>query len=305
MREKITVIGSLNYDIVLKIPRLPECGETLPADSAVFSPGGKGANQAVQAAKLGVPVQMVGCVGDDGHGQILLEAARRYGVDTEHVRRCKEPTGMGIINAMEDGSVFACIVRGANFAVKKEDIDQAKEILKDTFLAVLQMEIPQEINCYAIEKAKEWGCKVLLNAAPAEEIPLDYLKMCDIIVLNEVEAGFYLKTDVKNEKDARKGAALLAETCGSDIIITLGKTGAVVSEGGKVTFIPSRKVEAIETTGAGDSFIGGVGYALKSGKSLTDACRFATCCSAVTVCRMGAQDAMPFLEEVMELEKQR
>ena len=98
---------------------------------------------------------------------------------------------------------------------------------------------------------------------------------------------------------------MLAETCGSDIIITLGKTGAVVSEGGKVTFIPSRKVEAIETTGAGDSFIGGVGYALKSGKSLTDACRFATCCSAVTVCRMGAQDAMPFLEEVMELEKQR
>ena len=302
MRDKITVIGSLNYDIVLKIPRLPECGEALPADDAAFSPGGKGANQAVQAAKLGVPVRMVGCVGKDSHGDDLLEAARRYGVDTEHVRRCEEPTGMGLINAVEDGSVFACIVRGANFAVTKEDIDRAKEILKDTFLVILQMEIPQEINQYAIEKAKEWGCKVLLNAAPAREIPLDYLKMCDIIVLNEVEAGFYLKTDVKNEEDARKGAALLAELCGTDIIITLGKAGAVVSEDGKVTFIPSRRVEAIETTGAGDSFIGGVGYALKNGKSLTDACRFAACCSAVTVCRMGAQDSMPFLEEVMEPE---
>lgn len=302
MRDKITVIGSLNYDIVLKIPRLPECGETLPADDAAFSPGGKGANQAVQAAKLGVPVHMVGCVGTDGHGEVLLEAARKYGVDTAHVRRCKEPTGMGIINAMKDGSVFACIVRGANFAVTKEDIDGAKQILKESFLVILQMEIPQEINRYAIEKAKEAGCRVLLNAAPAEEIPLDYLKMCDIIVLNEVEAGFYLKTDVKNEEDARKGAALLAETCGADIIITLGKAGAVVTEDGKVTFIPSRRVEAIETTGAGDSFIGGVGYALQIGRSLTDACKFAACCSAVTVCRLGAQDSMPFLEEVMELE---
>lgn len=302
MRDKITVIGSLNYDIVLKIPRLPECGETLPADDAAFSPGGKGANQAVQAAKLGVPVHMVGCVGTDGHGEVLLEAARKYGVDTAHVRRCKEPTGMGIINAMKDGSVFACIVRGANFAVTKEDIDGAKQILKESFLVILQMEIPQEINRYAIEKAKEAGCRVLLNAAPAEEIPLDYLKMCDIIVLNEVEAGFYLKTDVKNEEDARKGAALLAETCGADIIITLGKAGAVVSEDGKVTFIPSRRVEAIETTGAGDSFIGGVGYALQIGRSLTDACKFAACCSAVTVCRLGAQDSMPFLKEVMELE---
>lgn len=302
MRDKITVIGSLNYDIVLKIPRLPECGETLPADDAAFSPGGKGANQAVQAAKLGVPVHMVGCVGTDGHGEVLLEAARKYGVDTAHVRRCKEPTGMGIINAMKDGSVFACIVRGANFAVTKEDIDGAKQILKESFLVILQMEIPQEINRYAIEKAKEAGCRVLLNAAPAEEIPLDYLKMCDIIVLNEVEAGFYLKTDVKNEEDARKGAALLAETCGADIIITLGKAGAVVTEDGKVTFIPSRRVEAIETTGAGDSFIGGVGYALQIGRSLTDACKFAACCSAVTVCRLGAQDSMPFLKEVMELE---
>ncbi len=301
MRDKITVVGSLNYDIVLKIPRLPECGETLPADDAAFSPGGKGANQAVQAAKLGVPVHMVGCVGTDAHGDVLLEAACKYGVDTAHVRRCGEPTGMGVINAMEDGSVFACIVRGANFAVTKEDIDRAEEILKETFLVVLQMEIPQEINGYAIKKAKECGCRVLLNAAPAEEIPLDYLQMCDIIVLNEVEAGFYLNTDVKNEEDARKGAALLAEKYGTDIIITLGKAGAVVSEQGDITFIPANKVEAIETTGAGDSFIGGVGYALRNGQSLTDACKFAACCSAVTVCRLGAQDSMPFLEEVGKL----
>ena len=298
MRDKITVIGSLNYDIVVKIPRLPKLGENLLADETVFSAGGKGANQAVQASKLGVPVYMVGCVGEDAHGDFLLEAAEKYGVNTEHVRRCSEHTGMGLINALEDGSVFASIVRGANFAMAKEDIDKAQELLKETYLVILQMEIPQEINEYAIKKAKECGCKVLLNAAPAAEIPLDYLKMCDIIVVNEVEAGFYLKADVKNEEEARKGIAALAKAYETDIIITLGKAGAVVSEQGSVSFIPSHKVQAIETTGAGDSFIGGIGYALLNGQSLTKACEFATCCSAVTVCRLGAQDSMPFREEV-------
>ncbi len=298
MRDKITVIGSLNYDIVVKIPRLPKLGENLLADETVFSAGGKGANQAVQASKLGVPVYMVGCVGEDAHGDFLLEAAEKYGVNTEYVRRCSEHTGMGLINALKDGSVFASIVRGANFAMAKEDIDKAQELLKETYLVILQMEIPQEINEYAIEKAKECGCKVLLNAAPAAEIPLDYLKMCDIIVVNEVEAGFYLKADVKNEEEARKGIAALAKAYETDIIITLGKAGAVVSEQGSVSFIPSHKVQAIETTGAGDSFIGAVGYALLNGQSLTKACGFATCCSAVTVCRLGAQDSMPFLREV-------
>lgn len=300
MRDKIVVIGSLNYDIVLKIPRLPECGETLPADDAAFSAGGKGANQAVQASKLGVPVYMVGSVGEDAHGDSLLEAAHKYGVHTDYIRRCPQPTGMGVINAMGDGSVFACIVRGANFAVTREDIDKAEDILKEAFLVILQMEIPQTINTYAIQKAKEAGCKVLLNAAPAEEIPQEYLKLCDIIVVNEVEAGFYLKSEVKSVKEAQEGAASLANTYGTDVIITLGKAGAVVSEKGSITFIPSKKVDAIETTGAGDSFIGGIGYALLNGKSLTDACKFATCCSAITVCRLGAQDSMPFLKEIQE-----
>lgn len=300
MRDKITVIGSMNYDIVLKIPRLPECGETLPADDAAFSAGGKGANQAVQASKLGVPVYMVGCVGTDAHGDFLLESAHKYEVNTDYIRRCSEPTGMGVINAMEDGSVFACIVRGANFAITKEDIDRAEAILKETYLVILQMEIPQEINEYAIKKAKEYGCKVLLNAAPAAEMSIEYLKLCDIIVVNEVEAGFYLKSDVKSVEDAEKGAALLSETYERDIIITLGKTGAVVSESSNVEFIPSHKVNAVETTGAGDSFIGGIGYALLNGQSLMDACKFATCCSAVTVCRLGAQDSMPFIDEIKQ-----
>lgn len=299
MRDTITVIGSLNYDVILKISRLPMAGETLPAESAKCSAGGKGANQAVQAAKLGIKTYMVGCVGEDAHGDYLLQTAGKYGLDITYVRRTDVPTGMGVVNAVEDGSVFACIDRGANFAVTKADIDAAEPALRESAIVILQMEIPQEINEYAIEKAKEFGCKVLLNAAPAAEIPERYLRMCDILVVNEVEAAFYLKTDLTSIDQAKEGAARLAENYGTDVIVTLGKAGSVVSDGGRLSFIPAREVKAIETTGAGDSFIGGVGYALIQGMSLTEACAFATACSAVTVCRLGAQDSMPTLAEVI------
>ena len=300
MRDKIIVIGSLNYDIILKLPRLPQCGETLPAHSATFSAGGKGANQAVQASKLGVDTYMVGCVGTDSHGDYLLETAKKYHLNTDYIRRVEEPSGMGIVNTMEDGSVFATIVKGANFAMKKEDVDRAEELLKEAAIVILQMEIPQDINEYAIDKAKECGAKVLMNAAPAAPISDEYLRKCDILVVNEVEAGYYLGKEITNEEQAREGAKLFHERYGSDIIITLGKLGSVVCENGEISFLPSKKVDAIETTGAGDSFIGGVGYSLLNGMTLTQACRFATCCSAITVCRLGAQDSMATLDEVDE-----
>lgn len=299
MRDKIVVIGSLNYDIILKSSRLPERGETMPVNNASFSAGGKGANQAVQAAKLGVPAYLVGCVGEDAQGAYLLQTASTYGVNTERVSMVSDvSSGMGVISALDDGSVFASIVRGANYAVTKEHIDAAEPLLREAAIVILQMEIPAEINAYAIQKAKACGCKVILNAAPAMEMPERYLQMCDIIVVNEVEAAFYLKTELSSIDEAEKGAAKLAGSYDADIIITLGKAGAVVSDDGNITFLPAKEVEAIETTGAGDSFIGGVGYALMEGMSLTDACKFATACSAITVCRLGAQDSMPVLKEV-------
>ena len=299
MRNKIVVIGSLNYDIILKSQRLPELGETMPVDQASFSAGGKGANQAVQAAKLGVPTYMVGCVGNDAQGDFLLHNAEKYGVDTTFIRKVAEPSGMGVVNALEDGSVYASIVRGANYAVTQADIDAVQELMCEAAIVILQMEIPPEINEYAVAKAKACGCKVLLNAAPA--VPSQILGECDIVVVNEVEAAFYLGKEISDVEQARAGAAQLAERYRCDIILTLGKSGAVVCEKGEISFIPSRKVDAIESTGAGDSFIGGTSYALMKGMSLTEACEFATCCSAITVCRLGAQDSMPTLEEVRSL----
>ena len=301
MKDKITVIGSLNYDIILKVKRLPEKGETMTAESAGFSAGGKGANQAVQAAKPGIPTYMVGCVGKDSMGDYLIETAKRHGVCTDHIRRSDENTGMGMVQALEDGSVYAVIARGANYSVSREDVDNAKDLLKESSSLILQMEIPQEVNEYAIRTAGECGCRVIMNAAPAAKISDDALSMCDIVAVNEVEAAFYCGTPVDSVEKAKSEIAGLCARYGNSWIFTLGASGSVLSDGKKTEFIPSMKVKAVETTGAGDSYIGGFAYALQSGKDFFDAGKFATCCSAVTVCRVGAQDSMPVLKEAMEI----
>ena len=298
MNKKITVIGSLNYDVILKIPRLPFKGETLTANGATFSAGGKGANQAVQAAKLKTPTYMVGCVGTDASADFLVNTAKEYGVNVDYIRKVPGSSGMGVIYAVEDGSVYACIVRGANFEVTKEDVDNAMPILKESGVCILQNEIPVEIIAYAIDKAKEAGCTVVLNAAPAIELPEECLSKVDILVVNEVEAEFYCHEKIDSVEKAKTEIKKMAEKYNNNVIFTLGKDGAVAYENGTIEFIPAMKVDAIETTGAGDSYIGAVSHSIIEGKSLIEACKFATKCSAITVCRMGAQPSMPTLEDV-------
>ena len=298
MNKKITVIGSLNYDVILKIPRLPFKGETLTANGAAFSAGGKGANQAVQAAKLKTPTYMVGCVGTDASADFLVNTAKEYGVNVDYIRKVPGSSGMGVINAVEDGSVYACIVRGANFEVTKEDVDNAMPILKESGVCILQNEIPVEIIAYAIDKAKEAGCIVVLNAAPAIELPEECLSKVDILVVNEVEAEFYCHEKIDSVEKAKTEIKKMAEKYNNNVIFTLGKDGAVAYENGTIEFIPAMKVDAIETTGAGDSYIGAVSHSIIEGKSLIEACKFATKCSAITVCRMGAQPSMPTLEDL-------
>ena len=298
MKDKITVIGSLNYDIILKISRLPYKGETLPANDAAYSAGGKGANQAVQAAKLHTPTYMVGCVGTDAAADFLVSTAKQYGVNTDYIRKVPGSSGMGIINAIDDGSVFACIVRGANYEITKQDIDHAMPALKESKVCILQNEIPVEMIEYAIDKAKEAGCIVVLNAAPAIELEDEYLAKADILVVNEVEAAFYCKTEIDSIEKAKEEIKKIAEKYGNNVIFTLGKDGAVVYEDSKIEVIPSMKVDAVETTGAGDSYVGAVSHSIVKGLGLGEACKFATKCSAVTVCRYGAQPSMPTLEEI-------
>ena len=299
MRNKVLVVGSMNYDIILKAKRLPEEGETMPVSGCTFAAGGKGANQAVQAAKLGLETYFVGCVGTDPMGDFLYNTAAEYGLHTEYIRRTSAPTGLGLVHALEDGSVHASIVRGANFEITREDIDAVEPLMDETGIVILQMEIPLEINRYVIDKAKAHGCKVLLNAAPAEPFEKEYLAKCDILVVNEVEAAFYADRTAVSLSEGCAMADEMAAELHNTVVITMGSEGAAVSDGNRHEEIPSMKVNAVETTGAGDSFIGGITYAVMNGMDIMEACRFATRCSAITVTRPGAQNSMPVLSEVL------
>jgi len=298
MRNKVIVIGSLNYDIILNLPRLPKRGETLPALGASHVAGGKGANQAVQAAKLGVESYMAGCVGDDAMGSHLIQTARKYGVKTDYIKIVSGESGMGIVNAVQSGEVYATIVRGANFKVTKAEVDAIKPLMKEAEIVILQLEIPIEVVTYAIAAAKEMGCKVLLNAAPAVEIPEKYLTMCDVIIVNEIEASFYLKREITSIQEAIEGGDDMARQWNADCIITLGAAGSIVAYDSMSKVIPANKVNAIDTTGAGDSFIGALSYGLIQDMTIVEACEFAASCSAITVCGIGAQSSMPYLVDL-------
>lgn len=297
VKKQITVIGSLNYDMILKVKRLPYEGETMAAEGVSMAAGGKGSNQAAQAAKLGIPTYLIGAVGNDSMGEFLIAEAKKYGIITDRIKVVEGSTGLGIVNALEDGSVHATIVRGANYELTKEDIDKNMDLLRSSGVIILQNEILPETNKYIMEIARDLDCKVILNAAPAEELDQEHLAMCDIVVVNEVEASFYCGREIKDVNSAMD-AITISRELGNTWVFTLGSQGSLVAGGNRCEFIPSHHVRAIETTGAGDSYIGALGYALCEGMDPFDGGRFATCCSAITVCGIGAQQSMPTLEQV-------
>lgn len=301
MENKVVVIGSLNYDIILKQERMPVIGETYAADSVTYCGGGKGANQAVQAAKLGVPTYMVGCVGDDMMGDFLRKSAEGYGLHTDYLRTTRNNSGMSVAHVLRDGELNATIVQGANGDVTVEDVEKLDGFLREGDIAVFQLEIPIPIVEYAIRFCKERGCRIVLNAAPVAPVSEDVLKLVDFFVANEGEAGYYAGTEIQDVETAKREAKRMSDHWGNTCIFTLGKAGSVACQGGHCEMVPSKKVEAVETTGAGDSFIGGFCYSILQGKDVFEAIRFATCCSAKTVCKIGGQPAMPTLEELSDI----
>lgn len=297
---KIVVIGSLNFDIITKQKRLPQIGETLTCDSISFCGGGKGANQAVQAAKLGIPTYMIGAVGRDLFGDELMKRLSRYQVDTTYVSQVESPTGMGLVNALEDGKVVATISTGANFSVTTEMIDQAKELIAQSKMVILQLELPVEIVVYAAKLAKKNHNYVILNAAPAKPLPEEIWQYIDCLVVNEPEASFYSGVEIVDRETAIKHNRQLLNRVRDLLIVTLGESGSIVFQGEHAYQIEPYQVTAIETTGAGDSYIGAFAVRKLLGDSPEKAAQYASFVSSMTVKGVGAQGAMPTLEEVME-----
>ena len=298
-KEYICVIGSLNYDIIIKQKRLPQMGETYTADSITYSGGGKGANQAVQCAKLGYPTVMVGKVGEDSFGDKLLKNLNEYGVDCTCVKRSSLDTGVGIVHALEDGAVYATIITGANFDMKKQEIDELEELIKNSKVLVLQLEIPVEIVEYILDQAKAWGVYTILNAAPAKEISREALRKVSCLIVNETEASFYAGAEITDLAGVEANREKLEALCPGTIIVTLGAKGSVLLEQGNVTPVESVKAEYVaETTGAGDSYIGAFAYGMCKGMESGEACRFASRVSSLTVQKIGAQEGMPYFNEL-------
>ena len=202
MKNKILTVGSLNYDIFLTVSRFPEEGESMIAEEATFSSGGKGANQAVQAAKLGLDVYMAGAVGKDGNGEYLRKTVSSFGVNTDFIVEKDVPTGLGVVTTRRDGAVKITVLKGANFALEEKDLEGLRTILPDISYMILQMEIPTAIDEFLLDMAKEYGIKVVLNAAPPAPFKDESFKKADIVVFNETEAMYYLGYPLKDLRDA-------------------------------------------------------------------------------------------------------
>ncbi len=295
----MVVFGSLNMDLVVRVPRMPRAGETLSAHGFLTNPGGKGANQAVACARQGGKVLMVGRVGDDGFGAQLRTAIVAQGVNAAGVATTPG-VSTGVAMIMVDDAAQNCIavVPGANASVAIEDAEALRFRLADAGLLLLQLEVPMASVLRAAGIAKEAGCPVLLNPAPAQALPEGLWPLLDILVLNETEAQLLSGLSVVDVRNAVDAAALLLRRGPRDVIVTLGEQGVVWASLAGVRHFEARKVQAVDTTAAGDTFIGALGALLVEGRSMEEALAHAIRAAAICVTRAGAQASMPSREEV-------
>jgi ribokinase len=299
MLVDIVVIGSLNTDLVTKAPRLPRPGETLAGSAFQVVPGGKGANQAVAAARLGAEVAMVGRVGEDVFGPRLLAGLADHGVNIQHVQRDKEaPTGTATIIVDESGENAIVIVPGANGRVAPGDVDAAQALLSEARLLILQFEIPLPTVEYAMDVAARHELKIILNPAPAHPAPVALLRKADIVVLNEIEAQAMTGTNVVDTDSAAAARQALQQRGEQATVVTVGERGAFLATAEGTLHVPAPRVEVVDTTAAGDAFVGGLAVSLLRRASLHAAVRYATCVGALTVTKFGAQTSLPSATDV-------
>ncbi|XEC95293.1 ribokinase [Paenibacillus tarimensis] len=299
-KPKLVVIGSLNMDIVVETDRYPRVGETIMGSRIRFIPGGKGANQAVAGARLGAETAMIGAVGEDSFGDELLRSLQGDGVDVSGVKRIAgASTGIASIYvAQGDNSII--IVPGANQRLEPADIDRNEDKLREADIVLLQLEIPVETVLYAARKANMLGKKVVLNPAPAQQLPGELFEYADFITPNRTELSQY--TGMLAEGEALEPAMRRMKEMGaSHVITTLGSEGsAYLSDDGAMRTIPAHKVPVVDTTGAGDCYNAGLAYSIAAGHNIEEAMTYAALVSALAVTKFGAQAGMPTEKEAQQ-----
>ena len=298
---KIVVVGSSNTDMVVQTPHIPAPGETVLGGEFIMAAGGKGANQAVAAARLGAEVTFVARVGQDVFGEQALAGFRREGLDTRHVVTDPEAvSGVALIFVDAGGENSIAVAPGANARLSPDDVRRAREVIEAADVLLLQLEIPLETVQMAAEVAHRAGVRVILNPAPApaDPLPAELLTCVDVLTPNESEAGLLIGTKVADTSDAELAARRLIERGVGAVIVTLGARGALAVTPEGQQLVPSFPVDVVDTTAAGDAFNGGLAVALAGKKSLAEAIRFASACGALAATRMGAQPSLPAADEV-------
>lgn len=297
--KKIVVIGSINMDLVTICERAPRGGETLLGKKFMQIPGGKGANQAVAMGKMKSPVSMLGKIGREGMGDILLDSMKKDGIDISNIEYCDETTGIAKIIVEENGQNRIIVVPGANYEVDSSYIDRHLDAIKNCDILVTQLEIPIETVKYSLKKAKEFGKITILNPAPATKLDEEIILNSDYIIPNETELELLSGMSITDEKSVINAADVLLKKGIKGLIVTLGSKGCMYISKVERKAFPAYRVKAIDTTAAGDSFIGGFVNGLASGLNFEESIDRGTKVAAISVTRIGAQTSIPTLEEVL------
>ena len=290
----VFVVGSINQDFVLSVEHRPEPGETVTDAQLSKGNGGKGANQAAAAALLGASVTFLGRVGDDGLGEPLVGALAEKGVETGLIEAAPGwSTGTAFITVTPDGENAITVAPGANRRLTLEDVDDAAEAIGGARVLVAQMEVPTEVVTRAVGVAARHGTRALVNLAPSFEVPGELLEQLDPLVVNEHEAAFLLGEKVEGVDGALSAASELLALGPKSVVVTVGKSGAVFSDGESKEHLPAPEVDVVDTTGAGDAFVGALAVSLAGDDSLRDAVAYAVRAGAAAVTQGGAQGALP------------
>lgn len=300
--SKVIVFGSLNMDLSIECDRMPREGETIDGDSFITAPGGKGANQAVAAARLGAPVVMIGAVGQDAFGDELIAGLDAAGVDASHVKRLSDATTGTATIIRKGGDNRIILGHGANWALSaKEACELIDELAEPGDILLTQFECAAETTEAVIEHAHNKELYIMVNPAPVRAFPDNLWSLIDYVCLNETESDSITGTLPENPEDAHVVAQLLQIKGIGDAVVTLGSAGAYGLHGSKGHFEPSRKVVAVDTTAAGDTFIGAMAAAHVAGLPFEKAMAYAAGASSIAVSRLGAQPSIPWQSEVEAL----
>lgn len=297
----LLVVGSCNTDLVFSMDHFPAVGETLLGESMEIAMGGKGANQAVAAARLGMDVDMIGCVGNDVYGKLMLDNFKKNGIKTEHVEIVEQSSGLASIYKSENDNHIV-VIPGANQCVDAEYVRKYENCFKQTKMIVLQYEIPKSGIKEAMKLAKRYGAIVLFNPAPYQTIDEEMFSYIDILTPNETEFKDMCKSDESLEECIKKFHQDHPQIA---LVITLGSKGScyVEANSNEVHYVASRKVEVIDTTGAGDTFSAALACATVRGEKLEDAVNYASCAASLSITKFSAQGGMPSHNEVIEFMK--